>query len=139
VPIFARKRDLGVQSFILKVVNNNCPELEALVEGPRLEGRVNLVLPVLIIPAEDGGKPAIDQMFPVITKEFSTTGVSIVLDRPVGLDEVIVGFRWEGNMTFVHAVAKHLNPIGGGFYQLGLQMTKMVQTGDYPELRSVSL
>ncbi len=139
MPLFTKSKDLGVQGFILKVVNNNCSELEALVEGPRLEGRVNLVLPVLIIPVEGRRNLLADETFTATTKEFSTTGIAIVLDRPMGLDEVIVGFRWEGDMTYVRAVAKHLNPMGGGFYQLGLQMTEIVHAGDYRELASMTI
>jgi len=136
VPLFSRRKELAVQSFMLKVVNNHCQELEALAEGPRLEGRVRLTVVVLVIPVEDG-RPAITQLFAAVTKEFSTSGVSLVLNEPRSLDHVILGLRHEGGLHFVHAKAKHLNPMGAGFYQLGLQLTKMVQTGDYPELEAI--
>ena len=135
--LFAKNKKIGVQSFILKLVNNNCPELEALIEGPRLEGRVNLVIVVTVVPMEKN-KPVLDRAFTAVTKEFSTTGVSIVLDEALGLDEAIVGFRWEAEMTFVRCKARHLNPMGGGFYQLGFQMAEVIHVGDYPELQSVS-
>jgi hypothetical protein len=51
---------------------------------------------------------------------------------------VILAFRWEARMYFVRAKAMHLNPMGAGFYQLGLRMSEMVTPSDYPELRSVS-
>ena len=134
--LFTRDRKRSVQSFILKVVNNNCPELAALIEGPRLEQRVNLTVVVLIVPVENG-KLITKKAFTAVTKEFSTTGLAVVIDEPKGLDEVIVGFRWEREKTFVRATAKHLNPMGGGFYQLGLQMTEMAHPGEYPELESL--
>jgi len=137
VPLFTKNKPLQVQGFILKLVNNNCPELKALVEGPRLDRRVNLAVVVLVIPIEQGDL-CVEQAFTAVTKEFSNTGVAVVLSEPRGLDEVILGFRWEGEMTFVRAKAKHLNPMGGGFYQLGFQMTDMACAGDYPELQSVS-
>ncbi|GAG18760.1 unnamed protein product [marine sediment metagenome] len=122
----------------MKLVNNNCPELEALAEGPRLEGRVNLVVVALVIPVEDG-KLRLERSFSAVTKEFSTTGVSLVLNGATGLDEAILGFRWEGEMKFMRAKAIHLNPMGGGFFQLGLQMTETLPLGDFPELQAVSL
>ncbi len=137
MPLFSRRKEIAVQSFILDVVNNNCLAVESLVEGPRMEGRVNLTLVVLIIPVEEK-KLLTDQAFTAVTKEFSTTGLAIVLEQPMGLDEVIIGFRWERQMTFVHATARHLNPIGGGFFQLGFQMTEMAHPGDYPQLRRMS-
>jgi len=136
VPLFTRNRELGVQSFILKVVNNNCPELEAMIEGPRLDRRVNLTVVVLIIPVE-GGRPQLGDAFTAVTKEFSNRGLAVVLDGPIALDDVIIGFRWEGEMTFARGKAKHLNPIGGGFHQLGFRLTNMVTPADYPELQSV--
>jgi hypothetical protein len=57
----------------------------------------------------------------------------------VALHEAIVGFRWKDEMNFIRATAKHLNPMGGGFYQLGLQMTEMVHPSDVPELESLHL
>ncbi|MGA2062682.1 MAG: hypothetical protein ABSG67_19595, partial [Thermoguttaceae bacterium] len=49
-----RKKMLGVQNFVLKIINNNCPELKALIDGPRRDKRVNLSLVVLVVPLENG-------------------------------------------------------------------------------------
>lgn len=137
VPLFSKNREIQVQSFILKLVNNNCPELRALRDGPRLEGRAELVVVVAVVPLEKG-KLLNQQAFTAITKEFSTTGLSIVLREPKGLEEVILGFRWEGEMTYVRAEAKHLNPMGGGFYQLGCRMIEVVRPDAYPGLETFS-
>ena len=135
--LFTKSRKNEVQSFVLKVVNNNCPELKALIEGPRLDRRVNLTVVVLVIPVEDDELCA-DEAFTAVTKEFSTTGVALVLDGPRPLDEAILGFRWERDMVFVRAKAKHLNPMGGGFFQLGFQINELAHVGDHPELRAMS-
>lgn len=137
MPLFTRKKQIGVQSFILKLVNNNCSELQALLDGPRVEHRANLTVVVLVIPVERG-RPALGQMFAAVTKEVATAGLSVVLDEPKAPDEVILAFRWETQMRFIRAQAKHLNPMGAGFYQLGFEMTEMVHESDYPELQSVS-
>ena len=138
MPLFSKNKEMGVQSFILSVVNNNCPDLAALIDGPRLDRRVNLTVVVMVIPLEDN-ELQLDQTLTVVTKEFSTSGLAIVLDHPRGFDQVLLGFRWEGEMNFVRASARHLNPIGGGFYQLGFQMTEIVHVGDYPQLKSLIL
>ena len=137
VPIFSRKREQEVQSFVLKVVNNNCSELEALIEGPRLEGRVRLSIVVLVIPVEKD-RPVVERTFAAVSKEFSTSGLALIVDSPRATEESIIGFRWEREMRFVRAEARHLNPMGAGFYQLGLQMIRMVTPGEYPELESVT-
>jgi hypothetical protein len=134
----ARKKLLGVQNFVLKVVNNNCPELKALIEGPRRDKRINLTLVVLVVPLEDG-KLKVGDAFSAVTRELSVTGVGIILDRQRALDEVILGFRLEGNMCYVHARAKHLSPMGSGFYLLGLEMTEVVPSSKYLELKTFQI
>ena len=138
MPLFTKNKETGVHTFILKVVNNNCPELTSLLEGPRLDRRVNLTVVVKVVPVEDD-EIITERAFTAVTKEFSANGLGLVLSEAVGLDEMILAFRWKGEMVFVRAVAKHLNPIGGGFYQLGVNFTEMVYAGDHPELQSVLL
>lgn len=136
--LFSERKDRKVQNFVLKLVNNNCPGLKAALEGPRLDRRVNLVVVVTIVPMEND-RLQVGGAFTAVTKEFSKTGVAVVLDQPQGPHQAILGFRFEGKMTFIRAQAKHLNPMGGGFYQLGFQLIEIVSPGDYPELESLSL
>jgi hypothetical protein len=124
----------AIQGFVLKIVNNQCPELKALMEGPRADRRVNLTMVVLVIPVEQK-KLRVGQAFAAVTKEFSATGLSIVLSEPKSLEEVVLVFRWESESTYIKAHVKHLNPMGGGFYQLGVQMTEILDNSDYRELQ----
>jgi hypothetical protein len=137
VSLFTARKDDRVRSFLLKLLNNHCPGLTALMEGPRIDRRVNLVVVVTVIPLEDG-KLQVRNAFTAVTKDFSTTGVAVVLDQPRRLDRAILGFRFEGQTTFILAQAKHLDPMGGGFLQLGFQLTELVSSADYPELESVA-
>jgi hypothetical protein len=130
----ARKKLLGVQNFVLKVINNNCPELKAQIEGPRRDKRVNLTVAVLVLPLVDG-KIQVGEAFRAVTQELSVIGVGIVLDREIELNEVILGFLIEGDITFIHATAKHISPMEGGFYHLGLEMSEIIPADEYPELK----
>jgi hypothetical protein len=131
-----RKKKQVVQGVLLKIVNNHCAELEALAEGPRGERRVRLTMVVLVIPMVDG-HPMLQKTFAAVTKEFSTSGLSVVIREPRALDEVILAFRWDSDMKFLKAKAAHLNPMGAGFYSLGLQATEVVPLCDYPVLADV--
>ncbi len=137
MPLFTKNKVSRVKSFVIKLVNNNCPKLKSLIEGPRRDSRVNMTVVVMVIPLE-GKALQVGQALMAVTKEFSSTGVAIVLDHPRGMDEAVLGFRFEGEMTYIHAKAKHLNPIGGGFYQLGFELEEIVSPGDYPKLQSLS-
>jgi hypothetical protein len=131
--LFSKRQDFAVHSLLLKLVNNHCPKLTAMLEGPRQDSRVNLVVVALIIPVEKG-QLEFSRAFAATTKEFSSGGVSLVLNEPMGLDRAILGFRLEGEMVFLRAQAKHLEPMGGGFYQIGFLLTEVVSPADHPEL-----
>ena len=136
VRLFRPRKDVAVQTFILKLVNNNCSELQRLVEGPRLEHRVNMTVPVVVIPLEND-QPQMERVFAAVTREIATAGLSLVLSEPRAPDEVILAFRWEGDMYFIKAKAVHLNPMGAGFYQLGFRLLEMVHPSDVPELKKI--
>jgi hypothetical protein len=137
--LFASEKRFAVQGFVLKLLNTNCHDMHARLDGPRLEGRVNLTLVVMVVPVLKNDKLDLRHSFAAVTKEFSSSGVAIVLDQPMGIDEAFLGFRWRGGVTWVRAKAKHLNPMGGGFYQLGFRMTEKLAIGDYPDLQTVSI
>lgn len=129
---------MEVQSLMLKLLNTHCADVDALREGPRQETRVNLSIVMLVVPCE-GGRPQVDRAFSAVTKEVSTTGVSLILNEPMGLDEVFLGFRLESEMKFLRARAKHLNPMGAGIYQVGLSLTGVVHATDHADLDLVSI
>ena len=134
--LFRRDNSRAVRNFVLNLVNSNCLETRKLGQGPRLETRANLTLVVTIIPLENQ-RPRVDKSLVTVTKEFSSTGVSVVLGEPRPLDKVILVFSSKSETTFVLAEAKHLSPMGSGFFQLGLHMTEIVLAADYPELEAL--
>jgi hypothetical protein len=134
---FSRNKTLAVSNFVLKLVNNNCPEIVNLNDGPREERRVNLTMVVLVIPLEKKQiQPA--KAFHATTKDFSATSVSIMADVPREVSDAILAFRWEGEMYYIRARSKHATPLGGGFHQLGFRMEEMVAPMDYPGLLNLS-
>lgn len=134
--LFSRNRNCDVQSFVLSLVNNHCPNLHIEGEELRVDSRVNLTVVVLVVPIEDG-RTEVDRCFVTVTKEFSNTGVSLVLAEPRPLDEMILGFRHRTSMTYIRAKAKHLSPMGAGFFQLGVKMLEVLSVEDYPELKDL--
>ena len=138
MPIFLnRTKEIEAQRLILKLVNNHCPELQYLHEGPRLEGRVNLTLPAWVVPLE-GRMPQVARAFAVVSKEFSPSGLSVVLHRPFSAEKVLVGFAWENERTFLKGEVQHITPLGCGFSQMGFLAQEVVCLADYPDLEVLS-
>lgn len=135
--LFTEHKVRAVQSEILKLVNNNCPSLLAMAEGPRLEQRVNLTIPVMVVPVQDGELAPLDAMT-VVTKEFSSSGVSVVVDHPHVPREAVVIFKTNHKAIFMQAHLKHINPMGAGFYQCGFQLLSVLASSDWPTLQNLA-
>ena len=132
-----RKHEIEAQRWILKVVNKHCPEMAEAQEGPRLEGRVNLTIPVWLVPVE-GRMPQVGRAFAAVTKEFSPSGLAIVVNRPFAAETVWVGFQWQDEKRFLTATVRHVNAMGAGFSQVGVRVTEVVCNADYPELEALN-
>ena len=137
MPLFSRRKESAVQTFVVSLLNQNCRAIQERLEGPRLEGRVNLTMVVMVVPVEEQ-KPLLRRAFAAITKEFSSSGVAVIVDHPCGPDDALLGFRWRGSITWVRAKAKHLHTLGGGFFQLGFRMTERLHPSEYPELAKLA-
>jgi hypothetical protein len=90
-----------------------------------------------VVPVKEG-RAQVDQCLVTVSKEFSNTGLSIVLSEPRPLDDVILGFQREGSTTFLRAKARHLSPMGAGFFRLGLKLLEVVPADEHPELEALS-
>lgn len=128
---FARKPH-DVKNLVGRLLNSGCPE------GQRVDNRTMRVMVGIVVPIADR-RPQVGQAFTATTKDFSNTGVAMVINRPEAPDEAILGFHLSGAMVFFRAEAKHMQPMGGEFYQHGFQLFEVVSLKDYPELESLSL
>lgn len=137
MPTCCRPREQSqVQGFLLQLANHNCEQMERLIEGPRIEGRLRLMVVAIVIPFVRK-RPVMERMFVAVTKELSATGLSLVFDSPRALDEVLLGFRWGPYTKFVRATTKHRSPLGAGFFQVGLKVLNLINEKKYPELQDI--
>jgi hypothetical protein len=136
--IFSKNIDFKVRGLVLKLLNNNCSALRTKINEARIDSRVNLSVVVVVIPLKDGQLQLTDA-FATVTKDFSSTGLALVLSQPLAVDQAILGFRVGGEIAFVRAEAKHINPMGAEYFQLGFRLMEVVSAADYPGLESISL
>jgi hypothetical protein len=124
------------QGCLMKIINNNCPQLEALSQGERDEQRLNLTVVTYVVPIRDGGLD-IAAAKATVTKEFSSAGLSVILDDALDTEEVLLALPWDGETTYFRGDVKHQSPIGAGLWQCGVQVTEIVPSGEYPELATL--
>jgi hypothetical protein len=81
--------------------------------------------------------PVTGRAFTATTKEFSNSGVAVVMDHLFAPEEAVIGFRLREAVAWIRARPKHIHPMGGGFFQIGFRLTERLHVGDYPELAKI--
>jgi hypothetical protein len=132
------KKKSKVQSLVLKLVNNHCPALRASTEDARVDSRVNLSIAAWLVPIQDS-RLQLAEAFKAVTKDFSSGGISIVVDRPRAFEQAVLALWIDGEMAYILCEATHLSPMGGGFFQIGLRLLEVVSPYDYPGLENLWL
>lgn len=127
------RRQKDAQGYLTKIINNNCPALEAYARGEREGQRLNLTIAAFVVPVR-GSFVDVAAASATVTKEFSATGMSVILDNALDGEEAIVIIQWDGATTFFRGGIKHQSPIGAGLWQCGVYVTEIVPPGEYPEL-----
>jgi len=130
-----RKRLIEVQGFVRKLVDLTSPNLPPLEGESRAETRSNRALPALLTPWENG-QPVVDESTYALTKDFSNRGLSLVLHQPVKSVEVVVGLSLESPRFALGEVRQNV-PLGGGFWQLGVELTDVLDSAEFPQLESL--
>ncbi len=130
--MFLDKKIQEVKNFVGRLLNNDCPE------GRRVDSRTMRVVVGFVIPIVDR-KPLVDQAFTATTKDFSNTGVAMVVKQAETPEDAILGFHLSAKMVFFRAEFRHTEAMGGGFYQHGYQLFEVVSLQDYPELEPLKL
>jgi hypothetical protein len=117
------------------LVNHTSPNLPPLEGDFRSENRANRTIPTLLTPWEDA-EPAVDESTYALTKDFSDRGVSLVLHQPFKAEQVVVGFRLE-SVRFTLGNVRQNVPLGGGFWQLGVELTGILDPAVFPQIQSL--
>jgi hypothetical protein len=92
-------------------------------------------LPVLLAPWEQG-EPVVDESTYAITKDFSDRGLSLTLPQPFKADQIVVGL-WLESPRFMLGEIRQSTPLGGGFWQLGVELTDFLKPAEYPQIGSL--
>ena len=127
---------MEVHKLIRRAVDVSSPNHPPSDGELRWENRSNRTMPVLLAPFE-GGEPSLHEMTIALTKNLSGQGLALVLHQPFRAESVVVGFWGEGEAEFVLGEVRQNVPLGGGFWQVGLELTERICAADYPALEAL--
>ena len=109
------KAEEEARSFLLRFLNERCFRHKIAVDEKRTENRASLMMGAWVIPLIDG-TPMLSRAYPTVTKDLTTSGLSIVVDRPPFCTEVIVALLVAVDAVLLRCTVLHSRPIGAGFF-----------------------
>ena len=130
----SRHKPFAVHKVIRRLINNSSPNTIPLDGDARWEIRCNRTIPVLLAPY-DHDELSVSEAAYALTKNLSSQGLALVLPQPFRAEQVVVGF-WSGDdAQFVLGHVRQNVPLGGGFWQLGLEAMELLCAHDSPEFK----
>lgn len=128
-----RKSQIEARDFIRRLVDQTSPSVPPLEGEFRSENRANRTIPTLLTPWEDA-QPVVDESTYALTKDFSDRGISLVLHQPLKAEQVVVGF-WLESPCFILGNVRQNVPLGGGFWQLGVELGALLDPARFPQIQ----
>jgi len=132
-----RKRLVEVRGFVRRLVDLTSPNLPPLEGDSRAEQRSNRSLPALLAPWADG-QPVVDESTYAFTKDFSDRGLSLVLHQPFKAAQVVVAVWLLESPRFALGEVRQIVPLGGGYWQLGVELTELLDSAEFPQVESLA-
>jgi hypothetical protein len=121
-----RKKIVDVSPHVQRICNITTPNFAPIPMG-RSDNRYNRAIPTLLGPWQDD-HPLVEECIVGLTTNLSDRGVGLVLYQPFLADEVVVGY-WVSselmhNPLFFLGNVRRNQPIGGGFWLVGIEFTE---------------
>lgn len=129
----SRDKQLGINRVIRRLLNSSAPNRIPLRGESRWELRSNRTIPVLLVPYDDNELSA-NEMAYALTKNLSSQGLALVLHQPLRAEQVVVAIWSNAQAHFVSGKVRQSIALGGGFWQIGVEMMDLLLPADHPDL-----
>ena len=126
-----------LQKFVSRVVDVSSPNLPPPTGESRWEPRSNRTFPVVLAPWENDA-PLYAESFTALTKNISCRGLAVVLHHPFRARRVVAGFWVHAQPHYVIGMVRQNTNLGGGFWQLGIELLQVGDMSEFPSLGSLT-
>ena len=128
-----RDKHIEIHRIIRRLINASTPNRIPLKGESRWELRSNRTIPVLLAPY-DHNELSVGEVAYALTKNLSSQGLALVLHQPFRAKRLVVGIWSHEAAHFVAGTVRQSVPLGGGFWQIGVETTELMSTASSPEL-----
>ena len=127
-----RRKQTEVWKLVRRIIDVSAPNMPPTAGENRSQTRYNRAIPMLLVPWENGELLVGESVY-TLSKDYSDNGVCLLPHRPFMALNVVCGF-WIDGPVFLMGEVRSRAPIGGGFWQLGVQLTQVIPPGDVEAL-----
>jgi hypothetical protein len=129
----SRDKQAELHRVIRRLINASTPNRAPSQGESRWESRSNRTIPVLLVPYDDNVLSTGELAY-ALSKNMSTRGLALVLHQPLRAEQVVVGIWSNQQAHFVLATVRQSGPLGGGFWQIGLEAKELLSPASVPDL-----
>jgi len=131
-----RSGKIEVQRLLRRIIDASAFSHVPRSDEARGESRSNCMAAALVTPCEKGSL-LLDRSVFGITKDWSSQGVAIVAPLAQVSETVVLGILVESEPHFLLGSVRKTTPIGGGFWQLGIELTELLTLDSSAGLREL--
>lgn len=137
----ARNDRVDVRPYLRRICDLTTPNFASPVDDSRSDNRCNRAIPTLLCPFETGNLIIDDCTF-ALTKDVSDRGIGLLLSAPFKTEDLIVAFWLSRQETespwFFRGTAVRNDPIGGGFWLLGVRLESFLNPRRFKQLLPIA-
>ena len=134
----ARARQREAQRVLVRFLNETNLEAAKVTEDRRSESRTDVSVGIWVFPLR-GKTPAVDDAFPAVTKDASTSGLALIVNESISADDVLLHLPTDSEPQLLRAKVCGCRPIGAGFHLLATEIVELLTAREYPEFFGVEL
>ncbi|HEV2971226.1 MAG TPA: hypothetical protein VGY55_14725 [Pirellulales bacterium] len=127
------KKQLDVQALLRRAIDSSTPNMPPTNGEHRWDSRANRTFPLVLATWNDG-QVNMDEATTALTKNLSGQGLTAVHFEPLQAKQLVVGFWLESQAYFVLGEVRHRTRLGGGYWQLGIELGNLLTPGEHPAL-----
>ena len=124
------KMVVDIYPYIRRICDLSTPNLPTTLSG-RSEDRFNRAIPTLLCPWEKRNPSAAKSLI-CLTTDLADRGIGLIVSQPFLAKRVIVGYWLQSpempQPWFFRGEVRRTQPIGGGFWSIGVELTEFVNS-----------
>jgi hypothetical protein len=127
------KKQVDVHSLLRRAIDASSPNLLPPDGELRWDSRSNRTFPLVLAPWVDE-RALVAEAVTALSKNLSSQGLTVLLAEPIEAEQLVVGLWLDSQAYFLLGDVRHRTPLGGGYWQLGIELSRRLTSTEYGSL-----